>query len=216
MKEKRSSAGLHVVMAACVPARQASFDRWRVHGLDELCLIADSTVLAAVSEHEHEAGPGTLVLIKRGERHRFCAMSRKQANLWTLHFRSDQGIYSQLPALHEPDPARRFWQLTPDQVLGFKSTFARIVAERASRRRAREEAESAWLHLLLVNVQRWAEPESVVDEGLCASPSEVLKLPEKINESLLKGADSGDFDWVEPKSVPHRFRKIFGSSHQNF
>ena len=219
MKEAESSVDPSVLLAACLPSLPRNSGRWRDHPFDEFCLITDGAVRVGLDGRKRKLSGDTLLLIRRGERHAYWNIPSQRPKFWVLFFKAGKSLYRTLPALEDPDPARRVWRLASAQAAAFKDLLVRLVAERCKGGSGAAMAQAAWLHLLMVMVQRWTESEDWVDVALPAVESEWIKFSEQINPGPLKSPEASelaDFDWTDPKSMPERFKKIFGSSHYHW
>ena len=136
-----------------------------------------------------------------------------------LHFGfSKGGAGSLCPGLKQltaPEPAKRVWTLSAEQCETFQSIFLQMLNEHSSGRAHRESAASAWLQLLLVSVQRWADHAG---DSLPAVPprasTEVLRLWHLVNAAVSKPSDELQELYAAPNydSARHGFRKTFGCS----
>jgi transcriptional regulator GlxA family with amidase domain len=123
-------------------------------------------------------------------------------------------FYSEISQLARPDPRQRVWQLSPDQVESFKWLFLQILNEHTHRRSQRLIAESAWLRLLLVSVQRWAEGQTLVASTPAGIGPDVVRLWHLVNacvgnpaEFLKEIHQMSNYD-----SLRHSFKNAFGYS----
>ena len=180
MKEINASADPSLLLAACIPAHAKSFGEWRTQPYDQFCLVTDGDVALEIGSRKFEIGAPALVLIHRGERHGYWKLTGQTPLFWVLFFRSVRSVYEQLPDLGQADPSKRVWRLSTNQVSAFKGMFVRIIAERALHPDSPSSAESAWLRLLMVTVQRWVEPLAPVQE------TESISLKPKINGHAAK------------------------------
>ncbi|MBV9672691.1 MAG: helix-turn-helix transcriptional regulator, partial [Verrucomicrobia bacterium] len=130
---------------------------------------------------------------------------------WVIHFASE--IFDSLAHLSDPDPARRIWHLSIEQVSIFKWLFIKLFNEQTQPLVHRKLAEAAWLKLLLINIERWIAGE-VFQELLPDQPdSDVLQLWHIVNDC------AGDWSEFTRRisslqnydSARHRFKSIFGA-----
>ncbi len=213
---RETPAEARVLVAACLATQLGSFGSWHTVAYDEFYLVTEGSIYAGLAEEKVKIAPDTLILVHNGESRGFWNVSNQNPKLWTLLFTPGAQPYEGLPALRETDPRKRIWKLTPDQVLTFKSLFVKIAAERSSKRTANAIAETAWLRLLMVMLQRWTEarPKEVAAQS---AGSDLLNLWQKINDSIWQPASTRTqlyADMPNYDSLRHRFRKTFGSSPQ--
>jgi len=205
-----------VLVAACLATQFNTTSNWHTVAYDEFYLVTEGSLHVGLAGEKRKIAPDTLILIQNGESRGHWSIPNQNPKLWTLLFTPGIQQYEGLPALGNPDPMKRVWKLTKEQVFTFKNLFVKIAAERSSRRTANAIAETAWLRLLMVMLQRWSEakPKEIAAQ---AAGSDLLALWQKINDSIWKPAHSRSqlyADLPNYDSLRHRFRKTFGSSPQ--
>jgi hypothetical protein len=134
-----------------------------------------------------------------------------------VFFKAAKKWYEPFPALAAHEPLRRIWRLSADQTSVFKSLVVKIAAEHTAHRTASTLAESSWLRLLMVTVQRWTENVRSMDVSPQIAEPDVLNLWQKLNEMVWQSGDSKrqlHLDLPNYDSLRHRFQKIFGISPQ--
>jgi len=215
MKDTNPSATSRLLLAACIPVHAKSFGEWRVHAFDQFCLVTGGDVTLELGNRKMEMEAPSLALIRRGERHGFWKQQGQSPSFWILYFQSGRSVFEKLPALNQAEPARRIWRLSTNQVASFQHYFVRMILERAGHPEGPVDAESAWLELLMVTVERWAEPKPWMGVEKAATESEVAELPTKINGHA-RPADVSleplNFEIPTYESLRLLFRKTFGAS----
>jgi hypothetical protein len=147
-----------LVAAACVPPSEESFDRHLAHSVDLLCLITGGKCWLERGPERLLLEPNTLILVRAGEGRLLRRRQRSNPALWLVYFQASGRFYEKLPVLGEPDPAKRIWKLAEPELDGFKDIFVKLTVERAGSRNDARQAESGWLSLLMVSLQRWKSP----------------------------------------------------------
>ncbi len=182
------------------------------HDWDEICLVAGDGSVIRHAGVERSAAPGTVFLFRRGEQHGYRNGPRQEPHLWLAHFRADEELYRDCPRLADPDPERRVWRLSAEQLTGYQGLFSRLQAEAMGRRPGADAATAAWLRLLLIAAARWADGEGAAPAQPTGDP-ELLALWEVIHDHIERPADLAgalkrrvrNYD-----SLRHRFRTVFG------
>jgi hypothetical protein len=211
MKESNAHAGPRLLLAACIPSHAKTFGEWRSHTFDQFCLIADGDVGLELGSRKFEIGAPTLLFIRGGEKHGYWRMAGQSPNFWVLAFRDGRPIYENLPALNQRDAGRRMWRLSANQSAAFREFFIRLICERAAHPEKASPAESAWLRLLMVAVQRWVEPKPWAGVEAPGSQAELLQTPARINGHARK-LEQVDLEVPTYDSLRHLFRKTFGGN----
>lgn len=214
MKVKRPMTQLRVISMRClVPDRGASFE-WHRHPFEEFTFVADDETLIGFPPGKRPVKRNTLLLYRAGEPHGAWCLTTQAPRFWVVHFTMSDDWRRQLRKLDEPAPEDRLWPLNAEQAASFRWIFLQMLNERLNRRRESMLAEAAWLQLLLVSVQRWAEGESLVLSTPTGINPDAVKLWHLVNASvgrpeefvkqihLLRNYDS----------LRHTFRKAFGCS----
>jgi len=188
---------------------------WHSHTFEEFTLVTDDHCLIGYPPGWRETDANTLLHYHAGEKHGSWSSPRQRPRFWVVHFTADTSLRSELTHLTSPDPTKRAWNLTPEQCETFQWVFLQMLNEHSSGRPHRLSAASAWLQLLLVMVQRWANP---TDESATVVPprasTEVLRLWHLVNAAVNKPSDELKELYSAPNydSVRHAFRKTFGCS----
>lgn len=191
-----------------------TFD-WHTHPFEEFTLVTDDHCLIGYPPGWRETDANTLLHYRRGERHGAWVSPRQRPRFWVVHFNADAELCPALARLAHPESEHRVWRLTPDQCETFQWLFLQMLNEHTSGRPHRESAASAWLQMLLVNVERWAGPagESLPAVPPRASP-DVLRLWHLVNAAVNRPSDELQELYSAPNydSARHAFRKTFGCS----
>jgi hypothetical protein len=175
-------ASLRAISIRCVITQPQSFCAWHTHPFDELCLTTDDSSLTGKAGKLLVTPRNSLLHYAPEESHGYWNDSRQRPRFWVVHFSADHELHSALPALREPAPVKRVWRLTLPQAETFKWLFMRISAEHSQPEGSCAVAESAWLRLLLVNVQRWAAGAFSPPVAPTAVRPDVLKLWQMIQD----------------------------------
>lgn len=150
-------ARLRAISLRCVHTAPQNYCQWHSHPFDELSLTTDGTTLKGVAGELIPIEPNTLFHYRPGVQHGFWNDHRQRPRIWVVHFTLDSKLQAGLPTFGAIPSRLRPCRLTLPQVETFKWLFMRMSAEHSQREPSCALAEAAWLHLLLVNVHRWAE-----------------------------------------------------------
>lgn len=191
----------------------ATFD-WHSHSFDEFTLVTEDNCLIGYPPGWRETTANTLLHYRAGERHGAWTSPRQRPRFWVIHFTADANLYAAFSHFAAEDPSRRVWSLTPEQNDTFQWIFLQLLNEHTAPREHRASAESAWLQLLLVTIQRWASSNASTITLPSRANADVLKLWRQINAAVGKPNDELDELYSAPNydSVRHAFRKAFGCS----
>jgi hypothetical protein len=203
-----------IISMRCRVAEPGAAYPWHHHPFDEFTLVTEDTTLIGYAAGERPTQPNTLLLYHRGERHGAWNSPKQAPRYWVVHFTARAGLYRVADRLAEKDPRRRAWQLTQDQVETFKWLFLQILNERLQQRTQFVLAESAWLRLLLLSVQRWAAGETIPTPTREGVNPDLLNLWHLVNASAEKPAEALRRIHSLPNydSLRHAFTKAFGCS----
>lgn len=191
-----------------------TFD-WHSHPFEEFTLVTDDHCLIGYPPGWRETEANTLLHYQPGERHGAWVSPRQHPRFWVVHFTADASLCPRLKHLNTPGAERRVWSLTADQCENFQWIFLQMLNEHSSGRPHRESAASAWLQLLLVTVQRWADqPGDSITPVPPRASAEVLRLWHLVNAAVSKASDELQELYSAPNydSARHGFRKTFGCS----
>ncbi len=189
-----------------------SFD-WHAHDFDEFTLVTDDDCMIKHPTGWRPTKRNTLLHYRAGEKHGAVAAPKQRPRFWVIHFAANH--YRRMSSLSAEDAAERIWSLNPEQNNTFQWLFRQLLNERTVPRSHYHSAASAWLQLLLVNIQRWVERSSPQIGPVPADASaDVLRLWQLVNESVGKPNDAlaGLYGAANYDSVRHGFRKTFGCS----
>lgn len=191
----------------------AGFD-WHSHPFDEFTLVTDDDTIIGYPPGKEPMPQNTLLLYHRGEKHGAWCSLRQAPRFWVVHFTVGSEFYEQTDRLNAAKSGDRVWRLTPEQVAGFKWMFLQMLNERLHRRRQSLQAESAWMQLLLLSVDRWAKDESAPSLTPAGISPAVMKLWHLVNASVGKPEEFAREIHLIPNydSLRHAFRKAFGCS----
>ncbi len=203
-----------VVSIRCLVAEPGAIYDWHQHAFEEFTLVTDDDALIGYAGEKHLLKPNTLCMYRRAERHGGWSPPGHAHRSWVLHFSASDAFYERVDQLTLPDPRQRIWRLSADQARDFRWFFMRILNERTKRQEQSFAAESAWLHLLLILVHRWAKGETNGSLLPPEIPPDLERLWQLVNFSV---GTPGEF-LKQIHSIPnydslrHSFRKAFGSS----
>jgi len=185
---------------------------WHSHPFEELSLVTDDSSLIGYGAGTRPTLPNTLFLVHPGEQHGGWHTPRQTPRYWVVHFSLGTASYRMLDRLAETVPDRRVWALSVDQVETFKWLFLQILNEQIQQRSHCVLAESAWLQLLLLSIQRWAAGETTATLTRGVANPNLLRLWHLVNacaenprEAIRQIHDMPNYD-----SLRHGFRKAFG------
>ncbi len=205
------------------------------HDYDEICLVANDASTIRHGGRERPCHPGTVFLFRRGENHGYCNDLHQQPNLWLVHFIADETLYTECPALADPDPERRVWHLSPEQLATWQGLFTRLIGESLrSQADGQAAALSAWLRLLLIQAARWTPitgeastsitapavsitPRGRHETGL-ATPTTSEPALAELWELLVQHIEAPETDFraaiarrlPQYDSLRHRFSRVYG------
>jgi len=201
-----------VVSMRCLVAEPGATFPWHSHDFEEFTLVTDDETTIGHPSGKRPAEKNTLFLYHRGESHGSWSSPKQKPRFWVVHFTPGSGFYRENARLGNPDATQRVWQLSPEQVETFKWLFLQILNEHTHRRGQRLVAESAWLTLLLVSVERWAEGETPVMPVPDGISSEVLRLWHVVNACVGNPAEFLEEIRLMPNydSLRHKFKNAFG------
>lgn len=192
----------------------ASFKK-HAHSFLEFSLVTDDSCTILYPPGERKTKPNTLLHYRQGEVHGAICSPGRKTRFWVVHFNAEAKLYSRLGSLTAPQPSDRVWVLTKEQIETFQWIFMQMLNERSTKRPFGRVAASAWLQLLLINVQRWAERKEghIMPAPARANP-EVLRLWQMVNEAVGMPNDQLGFLFSAPNydSTRHAFKKTFGCS----
>lgn len=190
--------------------------RYDLHGhpFDEFTLVTDGPAVIVYPMGERPIRPDTLLLYRRGERHGARCDSRPSPRFWVVHFLPGPVLERALDRLVRLDPAERIWELSAESAAMFRWFFLQMFKERTQAASHYRLAESSWLRLLLVLVQRWAEGRNSTPEIPGAINSDTMRLWHLVNalagkpeEFVRQAHQLPNYD-----SLRHGFKRAFGCS----
>jgi AraC-like DNA-binding protein len=210
-----SSSALRVISMRSVTAPPSSSCEWHGHPFEELCLSADDATCTGAGDERIPTAPNTLFYYPRHVLHGYWNGPSQAPRFWVLHFLAAEELHEEVPFLRER--RRAVLPLAPAQVAGFRHAFMKLFLEHTQRRRLAEQAEAAWLRLLLVEVQRWSDARDERADALLPGPvnPDLLRMWQLINESVSKpgGLTSRlEASFANYDSLRHAFKAAFGSS----
>lgn len=206
--------GPSIISMRCLTGEPGSVYGWHSHPFFEFSFVDDDAAVIGYPPGKRDVERNTLLFYHRGERHGAWCEGRQRPRFWVVHFTLDAAGLERFTALATGDASRRVWGLKPDQAAAFKSVFLHLLTEHTNRRENASLAESAWLQVLLVSIQRWAtdtrEP-GVLPE---VTNPDLLKLWHLVNASVANPADFRRQIEALPNydSLRHGFKKTFGRS----
>jgi quercetin dioxygenase-like cupin family protein len=207
-------ASLRAISLRCVMTQPRAFCPWHAHPFDELCLATDDACLTGKAGRVLATEAGTLLHYPAGEEHAFWNDERQRPRFWVVHFTADAELTSALTLLRARPAGRRLWRLTRPQVETFKWLFMRLSAEHSQAEPGAALAESAWLRLLLVHVQRWVSGASAPPPTPSAVRPDLLALWQMIQDCAGR---PGEFrerirTFANYNSLRQEFTAAFGCS----
>ena len=208
------SFGLRVVSMRCLVAEPGASFEWHSHPFEEFTLVADDKATIGYPPGKRTMQENTLLMYHRGERHGAWCLPGQAPRFWVVHFTANAQFYQQADRLRAASAKDRVWQLSPEQAASFKGIFLRMLTERMQRRNLSRLAESAWLQLLLISVERWVKGETVADLSPAGTNPEAMRLWHLVNASVGKPDELAKQIHQMPNydSLRHAFRKTFGCS----
>lgn len=198
----------------CLVAEPGASFEWHSHPFEEFTLVADDDTVIGYPPGERPTQKNTLLMYHRGERHGAWCLARQSPRFWVVHFTADAEFRRQTERLNSSSPHERVWQLSLEQSASFRWMFLQMLTERTHRRNQSLLAESAWLQLLLISVERWAQGDTVPNPTPARISPEAIQLWHLVNalvgmpdEFLKRIHRIPNYD-----SLRHSFRKAFGCS----
>jgi hypothetical protein len=203
-----------LISMKCHGAQPGANYSWHSHPFHEFTLVTEDVTRIGYAAGERLAQPNTLFLYRPGERHGAWTTPRQAPCYWVVHFVAGPTLCPILDRLAEVDPCRRVWQLTPDQTDAFKWLCLQILNEQTQQRNHFDLAQSSWLRLLLLSVQRWAAGESPLLINRDVAQPELLRLWQQVNAAAENPAEMLHQICLLPNydSLRHSFKKVFGCS----
>lgn len=198
----------------CRVAEPGASYPWHSHPFEEVTLVTDDSSLMGYGAGKRPTHPNTLFFLHRGERHGGWHTPRQTPRYWVVHFSASPACYRMLDRLAKADPERRVWALSRDQVETFKWLFLQVLNEQIQQRSHCVLAESAWLQLLLLSIQRWAAGETITPLTREVANPNLLRLWHLVNACAEDPSDALRQIHGMPHydSLRHGFRKAFGCS----
>ena len=205
----------YVLTAYCAQTQKNDFREWHTHPFEELCLVEGGNTSFGHGGKQWDIISNTLILNHRGERHAFWNNSKKCPKLWVIHYYANSPTYAEMPYLGEAPPKRRIWKIESGQDVLFKGLFLKIFAEHTGQKKGFAMAESCWLRLLLLAINRWNENPEDHSVAVAQADPAIQKLWEMINE--YKGPPAQIIHYLQDAasnydSLRHHFRKALGYS----
>ncbi len=203
-----------VISAHCHISKRGDSCSWHSHPFSELTLVADSACKIGIAGSQTLTEPNSLFLHHAGERHGSWNTDHHAPSFWVIHFAAGTDLMSTLDKLAVRDPMCRAWRLHADQSNNFKWIFLEMARERARRQDHHSLAQSSWLKLLLLSVQRWATGEKLLFYRREVIPPELHRLWQLVHSAAEDSSDSLREIYLQPNydSLRHGFRKAFGCS----
>lgn len=205
---------LRAISLRCVHTAPQSYCQWHSHPFHELCLTTEGTTLNGFAGQLLPIAANTLFHYRPGEQHGFWNDNRQRPRIWVVHFTLDSKLQAGLPAFGKTDATLHPCQLTIPQVETFKWLFMRLSVEHSQREPSCALAEAAWLHLLLVNVHRWALREFATSIAPATGRPEILRLWQTIQETAGRPSEFARRIKEMPNynSLRGEFTAVFGVS----
>jgi hypothetical protein len=197
----------------CLVAAPGARYEWHAHPFEEFSLVSEGSTVIGYDAGRRPTKPNTLLLYRRGERHGAWCSREQTPRFWVLHFDPGIALARRLPVLSEARPEHRVWELSDNDAEVFQWHFLRILQEQTQQRPRWREAESAWLQLLLIAVQRWAAGEPAASLQWDTASPELMRLCHLLDASAVHGAGTRlGSSLPNYDSLRHGFKKAFGVS----
>jgi len=177
-------------------------------------LAGDDSSLTGKADTLIPTAANSLVHYSPGESHGFWNNERQKPRFWVVHFMAGPELRSALAWMRQPAPEKRIWRLTMPQAETFKWLFMRISAEHSQPEPSCALAESAWLRLLLVNIQRWASGTFCPPVAPSSVRPDTLKLWQTIQDCAGRPSDFKQRirEFPNYNSLRQEFTSVFGCS----
>ncbi|WP_404424050.1 AraC family transcriptional regulator [Nibricoccus sp. IMCC34717] len=205
---------LRTIAVRCVHTQPKNTCRWHSHPFHELCLTTEGATTTGIKGVKTPTGNLNLAWYHPGEEHAYWNSESQRPRFWVLHFSLDEHARSILPSLQPNAKRRNFHTLTTAQAERFKWVFMRISGEHASDEIDAPLAESAWLRLLLVDVDRWMRGAFAPSTTPTAARGEVLRMWQIIQENAGRPNEVSSRLRAMPSyhSLRQEFARVFGCS----
>jgi AraC-like DNA-binding protein len=198
-----------------ISAKGGDSFEWHSHPFEEFTLVTDDNCLIGYPPGWRPTTPNTLLHYRAGEKHGAATSLRERPRFWVVHYSAPDEAYGDLKCFAAADSTQRTWSLSREQSEMFQWLFLQLLNERSAARGHYPKAAAAWLQLLLVHVQRWAERSPPASSAIPTHASaDVRRLWHAINESVGRANDELEqlYSAQNYDSVRHGFRKAFGCS----
>ncbi len=184
------------------------------HPFEEFTLVTDDSTTNGFARGKVRSAPNTLYFFHRGEPHGHWNEPRESPRFWVIHFDAGLETGRHFAGLSARDPAKRIWHLTPEQVTTFKWIFLKLCDGNGRQGHAAEFAGTAWLSVLLVEMEAWFRGCGTASFGPQAFDPEVVRLWQLVNDCVGRTADFTRriTGWSNYDSLRHRFKDAFGAS----
>lgn len=203
-----------IISMRCLAATPGQHYAWHSHSFCEFTFVSDDSATIGYPPGRLAAARDTLLFYHAGESHAGWSNERQSPRFWVVHFSAPLSLLARFPALANTDPTRRAWTLRPEQAETFRWLFLQLLNERTREQTLRPQAESAWLSLLLIAVQRWAEGQATETLTPAVAHPDLIRLWHLVNACV---GEPGDFqrrihELPNYDSLRHGFKRAFGCS----
>lgn len=215
MPEPEASPGMELLSQRTLSVDRPTRFEPHQHNFYEFTLVTDDSCTILYPPGDHPTRPNTLFFYHPKEVHGAVSTARQKPRCWVVHFQADPQDIAKLSHLASAKSEERVWNLRSENVETFQWIFMQMLNERSTERPHCNEATSAWLQLMLINVDRWVERSRNTSSSLPTRVSpEVLRLWNAVNESVSRPNDELSSLYSAPNydSTRHAFRKVFGCS----
>lgn len=203
-----------VISMRCLAAAPGQSYPWHSHAFCEFTFVSDDDASIGYPPGELKVARDTLLFYHAGERHSGASGRKQSPRFWVVHFSASLALLAGFPALAHTNPARRVWKLRSEQAETFRFLFLQLLNERTRAQTLRPQAEAAWLNLLLIAVQRWADGQATESLTSAVANPDLVKLWHLINASVGQPGDFQERIHALPNydSLRHGFKRSFGCS----
>lgn len=183
----------------------------------QVTLITEAPARVQIADYTQVASPGTLCLVRAGERYGLACSGAKPPLLWEVYLLLDARNARDLPGLLQGAACDRVLRLSSRQLATFHGQFVTLFMELHLRQPGCDAVASALLTVLLATIERWIHHphEAVLPVVPAHADADVLELWRRLHVEAASpdGAGGTLHDRVPGyDALRHRFRRTFGES----